>query len=248
MEVPPDAVPWYCTTPAGEHFGPLSAPELRQLYEAGSLPPEASFCTEGMSEWLPLGDVAAALGIDLAAAAAAQRRAEEATWVAAQQAMQQQAQLYEQQQAPAAAAQQQQLYEQQVAEERREWYYVDAYQQTFGPVATVDLRAMHQAGALPDDALFSTEGLAGWLPFPQIAGYLGLDARAAGQQWAHSQWRDAVGAERQHFERAVVEADARRQIEREAEAGAAEAARAQALLSDGLGSSGRMGFLGRGAR
>ena len=118
----------------------------------------------------------------------------------------------------------------------------------FGPVATVDLRAMHQAGALPDDALFSTEGLAGWLPFPQIAGYLGLDARAAGQQWAGSQWRDAVGAERQHFERAVVEADARRQIEREAEARAAEAARAQALLSDGLGSSGRRGFLGRGAR
>ena len=53
MEVPPDAVPWYCTTPAGEHFGPLSAPELRQLYEAGSLPPEATFCTEGMSAWLP---------------------------------------------------------------------------------------------------------------------------------------------------------------------------------------------------
>ena len=252
MEVPPDAVPWYCTTPAGEHFGPLSAPELRQLYEAGSLPPEATFCTEGMSEWLPLADVAAALGIDLAAAAAAQRQAEEATWAAAQQAMQQQAQLYEQQQQQQLYEQQQaQLYEQQqaaAAEERREWYYVDAYQQTFGPVATVDLRAMHQAGALPDDALFSTEGLAGWLPFPQIAGYLGLDARAAGQQWAGSQWRDAVGAERQHFERAVVEADARRQIEREAEARAAEAARAQALLSDGLGSSGRMGFLGRGAR
>ena len=124
---------------------------------------------------------------------------------------------------------------------------MDAYQQTFGPIATADLRDAPGGGAARRRALLDRGPRCGVAALPADRRLPWARPRAAGQQWAGSQWRDAVGAERQHFERAVVEA-ARGGRSSEAEARAAEAARAQALLSDGLGSSGRMGFLGRGAR
>ena len=84
-----------------------------------------------------------------------------------------------------------------------------------------------------------------------MAGYLGLDARAMAYQQAGAQWRAAVASATNfdggsRLQRAVVEADMRQQIAYEAEVAAAEAARAQALLSDGLGASGRFGYMGRG--
>ena len=61
----PDELPWYHTDESGEYVGPLTPPELRAQYAAGTLDADALFFTEGMEEWLPLADVAAALGIEV---------------------------------------------------------------------------------------------------------------------------------------------------------------------------------------
>ena len=59
----PDELPWYHTDESGEYVGPLTPPELRAQYAAGTLDADALFFTEGMEEWLPLAEVAAALGM-----------------------------------------------------------------------------------------------------------------------------------------------------------------------------------------
>ena len=58
-----EAQEWWCTDDAGEYVGPLTPPELRELHAGGALAADALFFTEGMEEWLPLADVAAALGM-----------------------------------------------------------------------------------------------------------------------------------------------------------------------------------------
>ena len=54
----------------GEYAGPFTPPELRSKHAAGSLDPDALFFREGMTEWLPLSEVAAEIRIKLGGAPA----------------------------------------------------------------------------------------------------------------------------------------------------------------------------------
>ena len=52
----------------GEYAGPFTPPELRSKHAAGSLDADALFFREGMTEWLPLSEVATEIRIKLGGA------------------------------------------------------------------------------------------------------------------------------------------------------------------------------------
>ena len=65
---PADGSEWWVTDENGEYAGPFTPPELRSKHAAGSLDPDALFFREGMTEWLPLSEVAAEIRIKLGGA------------------------------------------------------------------------------------------------------------------------------------------------------------------------------------
>ena len=181
----PDELPWFHTDEKGEYVGPVTPPQLREQYAAGTLDADALFFTEGMEEWLPLAEVAVALGIELGADAAA-AEAEARAWAAAEAEAKAQTEAA----GAVAAAAAEAIADVAPHPDELPWYHTDESGEYVGPLTPPELRAQYAAGTLDADALFFTEGMEEWLPLADVAAALGIEVGSPGAEAAQATERD----------------------------------------------------------